>query len=339
MSAESTKKPRAAEGTRMTIGEHLDELRGCLIRSLLALFAACIVCIWPAKFLLWILVRPVVLALQANDQPTSLLATNPVENIVVYIKVVVIFGVILAGPYIIYQFWNFIAVGLYKREKAWVYKLVPISIGLFVTGVLFMYVFALVVSLNFLVGFSSWLPLPQPEPNFFERQVMRFGAETQPATQPTAGNWPTLPVLFEDPEEPPPGAVWFNDFEHRFKVCLGDRVYSYQFQRDDRRAMVTTHFKIGEYLSFVMVLTVAFGLAFQLPLVVIFLARSGLVPVEKFRKYRKPAILIIVFIAGMLAPPDLLSHVLLSGPMIVLFEIGLFLAGRQQAAKEAREAE
>lgn len=331
-------KPRRPDNSRMTIGEHLDELRGCLIRSVIALFLAVLICIWPAKFLLAILVRPVVLALQAHDQPTSLLATSPVENIVVYIKVVVIFGLIIAGPYVIYQFWNFIAVGLYAKEKAWVRRLVPVSVGLFLTGVIFMYIFALVVSLNFLIGFSNWLPLPQPEPNVFERKIFGLGGEEQPATQPAAEGWPTVLVLNKDPDDPPVGAMWFNDFEHRFKVRLKDETYSYQFQRDDRRAMVTTHFKIGEYLSFVMVLMIAFGLAFQLPLVVVFLARSGLVPVETFRKYRKPAILIIVFIAGMLAPPDLLSHMLLSGPMIVLFEIGLLMAGRQKRAKRGASA-
>jgi sec-independent protein translocase protein TatC len=96
---------------------------------------------------------------------------------------------------------------------------------------------------------------------------------------------------------------------------------------------VTTHFKIGEYLTFVLILTIAFGIAFQMPLIVYFLIRSGLVPAATFRKYRKVVIVIIVFFAGTLAPPDLLSHLMLTGPMVLLFEIGLFLGSRRTKAK------
>ncbi len=96
----------------MTLGEHLEELRGCVLRSLAALVLACLVMIWPAKYLLEVIARPVVLALRRHGQPDSFLATGPVESILVYIKVVVIFGLIAASPYILYQLWNFVAVGV-----------------------------------------------------------------------------------------------------------------------------------------------------------------------------------------------------------------------------------
>jgi len=316
----------------MSLGEHLEELRGCVVRSLLALVVACLACIWPAKFLLAVIARPLVLALRRHGQPDSFLATSPVENILVYIKVVVIFGLILAGPYVIYQLWHFVATGLYRHERAWFRRAVPTSVGLFITGVVFMYVFVLLVSLNFLVGFSGWLPLPQPTPNAFERAVLRLPepGEGIPSSQPGIAEAPIVPVLDEDPDEPPDGALWVNSMERKLKVRWPGETYSMQLTRDDRRAMVTTHFRIGEYLSFVLMLTIAFGLAFQMPLVVMFLAGSGIVPIETFRKYRKVVILVIVFTAGVLAPPDLLSHVLLSGPMVGLFELGLVLAARKR---------
>ncbi len=333
---------RAAQdpnASRMTLGEHLEELRWSLFRSLLALLVACVVCIWPAKYLLEILVRPLVLALRANGQPNTLLATNPVESIVVYIKVVLVFALILAAPYILRQLWMFVAAGLYPRERQWVQRLTLPSVLLFIAGVVFMYAFALLVSLNFLVGFSSWLPLPQAQPTAFERTLLRLPDPAAPTSQPSTVAWPTVPVVSSDPAEAPPGAVWLNLPEQRLKVRHENDTYSYQLQRDDKRGMVTAHFKIGEYLNFVLVLTIAFGLAFQLPMVVIFLSRAGIVPVATFRKYRKAAILAIVFIAGTLAPPDLLSHILLSGPMIALFEIGLLVAGRQEKQRAQAEAE
>jgi len=332
MARRGRRKSTDPADTRMTLGEHLDELRGCLVRSLLAFALACIACIWPAKYLLELMVRPLVLALRAHDQPLSLLQTSPVETVVVYIKVVLIAAFVISGPYIIYQFWSFVAVGLYPKEKAWVYRLVGPSVGLFLAGVEFMYAFALLASLNFLVGFGSWLPMPRAQPTAVERILLHEPAPDSAASQPSLEGAPQVAVLWNDPPERPNGAVWFNETERRLKIQAGDETYSYQLQRDDRRAMVTTHFKIGEYLTFVLVLVIAFGLAFQLPLVVIFLSRSGIVPVATFRKYRKPVILLIIFIAGMLAPPDLLSHILLSGPMIILFEVGLLLAGRRPAA-------
>ncbi len=312
----------------MTIGEHLDELRVRVVRSLLALLAACIVCIWPAKYLLEIIARPVVLALRRHGQAESFLATAPAEVLLLYMKVVLIAGLILAAPYVLYQIWGFIAAGLYQNERAWVHRLLPWSVGLFVAGVAFMYAFVLIVSLNFLIGFNNWLPLPSPEPTALEAAVLRTPDLAIPATQPGIADAPQVPFYRGDPPNPPVGAVWVNVVEKKLKVRWPEATYSHQLQRDDKRGLAETHLKIGEYLSFVLMMTIAFGLAFQMPLVVVFLIRSGIVPAQTLRKYRRVVILIIVVIAGILAPPDLLSHLLLSGPMILLYEIGLWVGAR-----------
>lgn len=321
--------------SRMSLGEHLEELRACVARSLVALLVACLACIWPAKYLLELIARPVVLTLRRHGQPDSFLATGPVESLLVYIKVVLIFALIIAGPYVIYQLWGFVAAGLYKRERQWVRRLVPVSVGLFLAGVAFMYVFALLLSLNFLVGFSGWLPLPNPQPNALERVLLRVPTLEGLTSQPDIAHTPVVPLLVQDPPDPPEGALWVNMPDAKLKVRWPGETYSVQLLRDDQRALVTTHFRIGEYLSFVLILTIAFGLAFQMPLVVVFLARAGIVPVETFRKYRKIVILVILFIAGLLAPPDLLSHLMLSGPMLLLFELGLWLAARRERSVAA----
>jgi sec-independent protein translocase protein TatC len=328
--------PQNPDEVRMTIGEHLDELRSCVVRSLVALVVACVVCIWPAKYLLeYVVARPVILVLRRHGQPDTLLATSPVETLVMYIKVVLFCGVVLAAPYIIYQLWSFVAAGLHQHEKKWVHRLVPWSVGLFLAGATFMYTLVLLVSLNFLIGFSSWIPLPAAEPTGFERLMLGESTPTVPASQPAVGAGPPVPLLLTDPQNPPVGHAWINLNEHKLKIRGTDHTWSVQLGRDDRRGMITTHFRIGEYLSFLFVMTVAFGLAFQLPLVVYFLVRSGIVPAAMFRRYRKVVILLIVFIAGCIAPPDLLSHILLSGPMVLLFEIGLFIAARSQQRSRA----
>ncbi len=329
MAQSSQPKRDPVAETRMTIGEHLDELRARLVRSLVAFVVACLLCIWPAKYLLIVLARPYQLILDKHNQPASFLQTSPIEVLLIYIKVVIFAALVLSGPYIIHQIWSFVAAGLYKREKKWVHRLVPISVSLFVSGVVFMYVFVLLLALGFLVGFSDWLSLPSPSPTALERMLVGGSAASAPSTQPATVELPKAPALAEDPKDPAPGSIWFNAPERKLKYRLSaDETYSARMEPDERQPFVTTHFKIGEYLTFVLVLTVAFGLAFQMPLVVVFLVRTGIVPLKTFKKYRKVVILITVIIAGMIAPADLMSHLLLSSVMILLFEVGLFVAGR-----------
>jgi Tat protein translocase TatC len=320
-------------GVRMSIGEHLDELRACIVRSLLAIVAACLICIWPAKYMLALTVQPLRIALLNNGQPDSLLGTSPTEPLIWYAKIVVFLGLVLASPVVIHQIWSFLAKGLYQREKKWVYRLVPVSVGLFIGGVVFMYLFVLLLSLNFLIGFGSWLPLPSAEPTAIQ-QLLGIEAPPEATSQPTDFETPEVPRMTVDPTEPPAGYVWFNLFEHKLKFQGDEHVYSVQMRRDDKQSLVTMHMKIGDYLTFVLMLAIAFGLAFQIPLVVVFLTRTGIVPHATLRRYRKGVILTIVIIAGMIAPPDLISHLLLSVPMFLLFEIGMAIGKPKPAADQ-----
>lgn len=320
---------------RMSIGEHLDELRGRLIRALLALVVAAVACIYPARWLFEILAAPVVRTLIRYGQPPTFLQTSPLETFLIYVKVVVIAGLVIASPYVLYQLWMFVAAGLYRREREWVYRLVWPSAALFVVGVVFMYYIVLPLSLNFLIGFGNFLPMPDTRASGFEALILGDKSTHPAATQPATGGGAVIPQYASDPPDPPPGFIWFNASRNELKLRTADETFSTRLDRDAQRSLVTTHFRIAEYLGFVLMLTIAFGLAFQIPLVVVFLAGSGLVPVASMRKLRKVVILVIVVIAGMLAPPDILSHLLLSGPMILLFEIGLLVAARRGASRGA----
>ncbi|WP_438997550.1 twin-arginine translocase subunit TatC [Candidatus Puniceispirillum sp.] len=82
--------------------------------------------------------------------------------------------------------------------------------------------------------------------------------------------------------------------------------------------------RISEYLSLVMRLIFAFGLAFELPVVLLLLARAGLVTPEGLAEKRKIAIVIAFVVAAILTPPDVISQVLLATPIILLYEISIF---------------
>ncbi len=83
---------------------------------------------------------------------------------------------------------------------------------------------------------------------------------------------------------------------------------------------------LSEYLSFSLKLLFAFGLVFELPLFIFFLARLGLVTAAKLRKIRKYAILCSFIIAAILTPPDVISQTLMAGPLLILFELSIWVA-------------
>ncbi|EGB16521.1 Sec-independent protein translocase, TatC subunit [Pseudodesulfovibrio mercurii] len=84
--------------------------------------------------------------------------------------------------------------------------------------------------------------------------------------------------------------------------------------------------KLNEYLSFCLKLLFAFGFVFELPLFIFFLARLGLVSSTGLRKKRKYAILIAFVVAAILTPPDPFTQCLMAGPLIVLYEVGIWVA-------------
>ncbi len=83
--------------------------------------------------------------------------------------------------------------------------------------------------------------------------------------------------------------------------------------------------KVNEYLSLVLKLMFAFGLAFQIPVALTLLARAGLVNSNQLKKKRKYAIVIAFLAAAILTPPDLISQIGLGIPIVILFEISIIL--------------
>ncbi|GKS94617.1 twin-arginine translocase subunit TatC [Acidovorax sp. SUPP2825] len=83
---------------------------------------------------------------------------------------------------------------------------------------------------------------------------------------------------------------------------------------------------IEAYLSFVLTMFLAFGLSFEVPIVVIVLARMGLVSVEKLKGFRGYFIVLAFIIAAVVTPPDVVSQLALAVPMCLLYELGIWAA-------------
>jgi sec-independent protein translocase protein TatC len=97
--------------------------------------------------------------------------------------------------------------------------------------------------------------------------------------------------------------------------------------------------KISEYLSLVMKLIFAFGLTFQMPVLLTLLARAGIATSAGMRAKRKYAIVGVFVFAAIITPPDVISQIVLAVPMILLYEISILSARMTEKKREAREAE
>ena len=94
---------------------------------------------------------------------------------------------------------------------------------------------------------------------------------------------------------------------------------------------------IADYFSTIVPLILGAGLAFQLPLVMYFLAKVGVVSASYLRRVRKYAILIIVVVASIITPPDMLSTIVASVPLLILYEISVLLCVRVEKRQKLDE--
>ncbi len=106
------------------------------------------------------------------------------------------------------------------------------------------------------------------------------------------------------------------------------------FSADDLLA----EFSIARYIGFTVNFLFSFGVVFQLPLVFWFLGSIGLVGADFLRRNRKFALLVVIIFASVLTPPDVFSQVLMTIPLMLLYEVGIILVRITQRKRERQEA-
>ncbi len=110
----------------------------------------------------------------------------------------------------------------------------------------------------------------------------------------------------------------------------------------DGRAEISLLPKVSEYLSLITTLILAFGITFQLPVVLTLLARIGILTSDQLKKARRFAIVGVFIVAAVLTPPDVVSQLALAIPTLLLYEISVYLVRivekRRAAEEKAREA-
>jgi sec-independent protein translocase protein TatC len=246
------------EDEKAPFTDHLEELRKRLIYCIIAVVVGFILTYSFKGRLFEILMGPLAPLLQEGGD--SMVFTSLPEAFFTYLKVSLLAGIMIAAPVIFYQFWMFIAPGLYTNERRLLLPIVTLSSFFFVGGALFGYFIVFPFGFKFFLSFST--------------ETIR-------------------PML-----------------------------------------------SMKEYLSFSAKLLLAFGIVFELPLVLTALARLGIVTVPFLKKSRKYALVIFFIGSAILTPPDVVSQVMMALPLMVLYEISIIGAkffGRKKREETEEE--
>ena len=261
----------------MTFLDHLEVLRWHLVRSIAAIILLAIVAFVFHQFIFDVIIlapkNPAfwtnqklcelgdlvnVSSLCINSKPFKVININMAGQFSTHIIVSIVVGIIVAFPYIFWEFWRFIKPALYDKEKKSSRGAIFYTSLLFSLGVLFGYFLIVPLSVNFLGSYN-----------------------------------------------------------------VSDQVEN------------TINLK--SYISTVTSVVLAGGIIFELPILVFFLAKAGLVSSAFLKKYRKHSLVIILALAAIITPPDVFSQILVCVPLLLLYEVGIYLAKRIEAKNELQE--
>ena len=229
-------------GSEQPFVQHLMELRDRLLYCLYGIaLAMVLLAIWPGPSGLIDLIAVPIRAHMPPD--VKLIAVGVFTPFFIPLKVLMMAGLLLALPWVLYQIWAFVAPGLYSHEKNFALPLIIFGSLLAYVGIAFVQFFVLDKMFGFIQGFTPESVNATPD--------------------------------------------------------------------------------IASYVESILSLYLAFGLAFQVPIVVMLLVRFELVTIAQLKTYRGYFVVGAFVIAAILTPPDVISQLALAVPMCLLYEIGI----------------
>ncbi|MCP4725228.1 MAG: twin-arginine translocase subunit TatC, partial [bacterium] len=107
------------------------------------------------------------------------------------------------------------------------------------------------------------------------------------------------------------------------------------FQTED----IVAKWSIDKYIDFVLMMVLVFGIVFELPLLALFLGKVGLINHKMMKKYRKGFVLVALILGAVLTPPDGFTQIALAIPLVILYEISIYLVRMVEKKKEKEEEE
>ena len=272
------KKLKNKDANDLTFLEHLELLRGHLLRSIASVGVFAVVVFIFTKFIFdHILLAPKSVdfftnrmfckigqwahtdKLCINDIPLQLINIEMAGQFRINMTIALYGGLILAVPYVLWELYRFIMPALKSTERKYSRGMVFYTTLLFMLGVLFGYFMIVPLTLNFLGGYSV-------------------------------------------------------------------------------SSEILNQITLKSYIGIISSLVFASGLIFELPILVYFLSKVGIITPGFMRKYRKHALIVILIIAGIITPPDIFSQIMVTIPMYALFEVSIFISARIEKERDAREA-
>ncbi|MFN3166358.1 MAG: twin-arginine translocase subunit TatC [Phycisphaeraceae bacterium] len=313
----------------MPLGDHIEELRSRLVKMLIGVVIALIgTVIFGFQIISW-LAQPLLHAQDMLGLPQGSIQTDPTAGFTsVYMPVVLIAACIVAAPWIIWQAWQFVVVGLYEHEKKAVHILAPFSTVMTFLGVLFTYYVLLPVSLTFFMKFVTFYPDIQidSEPSTVTQWAIAPYASEAGYNPPEDFAFDTeamrLPVLEERPEEPVEGMLWINAKQQRVELYF-DGQTRVVAQRSTK--LISPLPQLGEYVKFAAMTMLGIVVAFQLPVVMLVLGWTKIFDPSSIASLRKYAFFGCCIAGAILTPTDIFSMIVLALPLYLLFEFGLLL--------------
>ena len=301
----------------MTVGEHLEDLRRRLIFALVGFVVAAVVCLCLGKDLIipWFC-KPLTDTLYKYGLPTQVHSDEVPDVFATFLEISLICAAAIASPWILWQFWQFIAAGLYPHERKIITKYIPLSIALLIAGMVFVYVLVLPWTIEFFIAFSISVPFKGEGPP----AIVDSAASTQPI--PLGSTF--IQSVKGRPSHVREGQIWYDLNTGRVEAVLGGEIRVFRFSANN---LIATEYKLDKYIDLVVGMLITFGLSFQLPLVVLALVRVGIVERQTLKKARTYVYFGIAVLSAAITPGDTITAtVLLTGPLILLYELGIWLA-------------
>lgn len=316
----------------MPLGDHIEELRSRLVKCLIGVVLALVITVIYSFQIIGWLAQPLLHAQDIAGVPSPPIQTDPTAGFTsVYMPVVLIAAVIVASPWIIWQIWQFVVVGLYDHEKRAVHILAPFSTLMTFLGVAFTYYILLPISLLFFLNFVNFYPvvdLSSEPPWVIEQAGSAYGADSAPDRPDdfeyalTADQAQTLPVFETRPENPIEGTMWINDTRGRIELWFDGRI-SVIAQRSAK--LITPMPAMNEYVRFAALMMLGIVVAFQTPVIMLVLGWTQIFDPRGIASLRKYALFASCAVGAVLTPSDPISMLVLAVPLYLLFEFGLLL--------------
>jgi sec-independent protein translocase protein TatC len=285
------------ESSSAPLLEHLTELRSRLIYAVSAFLVGMIICFSFGGILLDFLLMPIERTMRSLGNPNPVMQyTAPQEYFFTLIRISVVGGLTISFPIIAYQLWRFVAPGLYRNEKNAFLPFIIASPVLFLIGAAFAHYIVVPLAMAFFLGFAD---LPS-----FVSALMVEGAALPPGSEllPSAQGGLSLPAAAA--------------------------------ATTDTGVNIVFNGKVNETLDITLKMIVAFGVCFQLPVLLTLMGSAGLASSRGLRGTRKYAMVGILIVAALVTPPDVTTQLILFVVVYGLYELSIHLVAAVERKKD-----